>query len=93
MKLNFCGQRMTLPEQMDEPGTMLMDGKPCPTHQIVDAPRGYVVRTGNEFWMQALETLSSSVVKESAEHDHPKESQYERRYRKSSSPLLHPCRL
>ena len=66
MKLNFCGRVMLLPVQMDQPGTMLLDGKPCPTHQIVDAPRGYTVCMGEQFWGAALETISSCPVQENA---------------------------
>ena len=69
MKLNFCGRVMLMPERMDKPGTMLIDDRPCPTHQIVDEPRGYSVRMGLNFWSVALEALSSRPVRSSAKEN------------------------
>jgi hypothetical protein len=50
---------MVLPKDMSQPGTMLVNGLPCPTHHIVDNKQGFFVCMGQLFWSRVLGVLSS----------------------------------
>ena len=62
------GSVIEMPRDITRPGTMLVDGKACPTHQIIDCTDGFIVMTGETFWMRVLEALSSSTAAEGLQH-------------------------
>lgn len=63
------GKTMVLPKDMRQPGTMLVNGMPCPTHHVVYEHEGFTVCMGQLFWSRVLGVLSSCPKSDSQHTD------------------------